>query len=50
MDKVAVANFVSETALAYAYEIAGAVIALSVVLMLLVLIRDKILGRIYRDW
>ena len=43
MDKVAVANFISETAFAFAYEIAGSVIALSIVLILLILFRDRIL-------
>lgn len=50
MDKVAVANFIAETAFAYAYEIAGAVIAFSVILIFLILFRDKIINlrRFYR--
>lgn len=43
MDKVAVANFIAETAFAYAYEIAGAVIGFSIILILIILFRDRIL-------
>lgn len=44
MDKVAVANFVSETAYAFSYEIAGAVIAFSIILIFLILFRDRIVN------
>lgn len=44
MDKVAVANFIAETAFAYAYEIAGAVVAISIILIFLILFRDKIIN------
>jgi hypothetical protein len=35
MDKLALANFISETAFVFVYEIAGAVIAISVLLILI---------------
>lgn len=43
MDKVAVANFISETAFAYSYDVAGALIAFVTVLMVLILFRDRLL-------
>ena len=43
MDKIAVANFITETAFAYAYHIAGAVLAFSIVLMLTISFRDRLL-------
>lgn len=47
MDEVAIANFILETAFLFVYDIAGAVIAISVLLMLLLFFRDKIARRIY---
>lgn len=44
MDRVAVANFIAETAYAYAYELAGAVVAISVILIFILLFRDKIIN------
>jgi len=43
MDRIAVANFIVETAFAYSYYIAGAVIAFSVILTLIISFRDKLL-------
>jgi|GEM_PF-6626582 len=49
MDKIAVANFISETAFSYAYEIAGAVLGVSAVLILTLSIRNHLMRRIYRE-
>lgn len=49
MDKEAVATFIAETAFAYSYEIAGAVLGVCIVLILTFSIRNHLMERIYRD-
>lgn len=45
-DPVALNEFLTETAFAFAYETAGAVIAISIMLILFLTFRDYILGGI----
>lgn len=49
VDNVAVANFIVETAFVFAYQVAGAVIAISVLLMVLLLFKSYILERIFNE-
>jgi len=49
MDKEAVAQFIAETAFAYSYEIAGAVLGISIVLILTLSVRNHLMRRIYRE-
>ncbi len=49
IDTVALDAFLSDTALLYAYDIAGAVLAISFILTLLLQFREKIMERILHD-
>lgn len=49
MDKEALAQFITETALIYVDDILGAVLAISVLLILILFMRDKFLGRLHHE-
>lgn len=47
VDTVALDTFLSETAFVYAFEIGGAVLALSIVILFLLSFRNLFLGKLY---